>query len=345
MIKIIPRKEWTTGRTGSNGTYGKVTAVTCHWPADGVKTHSSSISHVKKVLQGYRRFHVNSRGWIDIGYNFAIDPAGRVWELRGMRNVGAHAASKANPRANTTRVGVLFIVGSDQQVTDKMWDAFLGLRAAILKVHPSATKIEGHQQVPGAATSCPGPAVMARVRGGAVSKPTEPTPTPSKPKPSAPAGGKSIAQMAAEVIAGQHGNGHTNRMRSLGVSDSVYQQVRAEVNKRAGVSTPKPAAKPKPKGKSVAAMADEVIAGKHGNGHAARRKSLGVSASVYAQVRAEVNRRAGVGTPAKAGKSVSTMAKEVIDGKHGNGHANRRKSLGVSNSVYQKVRAEVNRRS
>lgn len=184
MVKIIPRKEWTTGRTGSNGTYGKVTAVTCHWPADGVKSHSSSKAHIKKALQGYRRFHVNSRGWIDIGYNFAIDPAGRVWELRGMRNVGAHAASNANPRANTTRVGVLFIVGSNQQVTDKMWDAFLGLRAAILKVHPSATKIEGHQQVPGAATSCPGPAVMARVRGGAVSKPApKPKPKP-KPKPS-----------------------------------------------------------------------------------------------------------------------------------------------------------------
>jgi len=172
---------------------------------------------------------------------------------------------------------------------------------------------------------------------------SKPTPAPSKPKPSAPAGSKSIAQMAAEVIAGQHGNGHANRMRSLGVDSSTYAKVRAEVNRRAGVSTPKP--KPKPKGKSVAAMADEVIAGKHGNGHAARRKSLGVSATVYGKVRAEVNRRAGVGTPAKAGKSVSTMATEVIQGKHGNGHTNRRKSLGVSDSVYQKVRAEVNRRS
>src|SRR5690625_2967836 len=43
-------------------------------------------------------------------------------------------------------------------------------------------------------------------------------------------------------------------------------------------------------------------------------------------------------------KSISQMAQEVIDGKHGNGHENRRKSLGISKVEYEKVRAEVNRR-
>lgn len=43
-------------------------------------------------------------------------------------------------------------------------------------------------------------------------------------------------------------------------------------------------------------------------------------------------------------KSISQMATEVIQGKHGNGHANRRKSLGISQAEYNKVRAEVNRR-
>jgi hypothetical protein len=107
-----------------------------------------------------------------------------------------------------------------------------------------------------------------------------------------------------------------------------------------------PASKPKPAGKSVAKMADEVIAGNHGTGHDARCKSLGISATEYAKVRAEVNRRAGIKTPAKPkGKSVSQMATEVIQGKHGNGHPNRQKSLGVNNATYAKVRAEVNRRA
>lgn len=108
-------------------------------------------------------------------------------------------------------------------------------------------------------------------------------------------------------------------------------------------STPKPQAKPATK--SVATMAAEVIAGKHGSGHDVRRKSLGVSSAVYAQVRAEVNQRAGGKSPAKApAKSVSTMATEVIQGKHGNGHPARQKSLGVNSATYAKVRAEVNKR-
>ena len=51
-----------------------------------------------------------------------------------------------------------------------------------------------------------------------------------------------------------------------------------------------------------------------------------------------------VGKADKTRKSISQMADEIIDGKHGNGHENRRKSLGISKSEYEKVRAEVNRR-
>lgn len=44
-------------------------------------------------------------------------------------------------------------------------------------------------------------------------------------------------------------------------------------------------------------------------------------------------------------KSVSQMADEVIAGKHGTGHSNRQRSLGISAAEYAKVRAEVNRRT
>lgn len=93
--------------------------------------------------------------------------------------------------------------------------------------------------------------------------------------------------------------------------------------------------------KTVTEMANEVIAGKHGNGHAQRQKSLGVDAATYAKVRATINNRAANKMNTR---SVSDMAKEVMAGKHGNGHAQRQKSLGLSVTDYAKVRAEVNRR-
>src|SRR5699024_9436771 len=46
---------------------------------------------------------------------------------------------------------------------------------------------------------------------------------------------KSINQMAQEIIAGKHGTEHENRRKSLGISQSEYNKVRAEVNRLAGV--------------------------------------------------------------------------------------------------------------
>src|SRR5690625_4700892 len=90
-------------------------------------------------------------------------------------------------------------------------------------------------------------------------------------------------------------------------------------------SNTKPSSKPKtPTTASIKRMADEVIAGKHGSGHANRRKSLGVDQATYEKVRAEVNQRSGVKTASK-GKSISQMATEVLAGKHGQGHAQRQK--------------------
>ena len=173
---------------------------------------------------------------------------------------------------------------------------------------------------------------------------------PSKPSTGANTSGtsKSVSTMAQEVLNGTHGNGHEERRKSLGIDKATYEKVRAEVNRILGGGKTSSKPKPKPK-KTIAQMADEVIAGKHGSGHANRQKSLGVNNATYAKVRAEVNKRSGVSTKPKgskpAGKSISQMATEVIAGKHGNGHTNRRKSLGVSQATYDKVRAEVNRRS
>ena len=43
-------------------------------------------------------------------------------------------------------------------------------------------------------------------------------------------------------------------------------------------------------------------------------------------------------------KTIAQMADEIIRGLHGNGHEQRRKSLGIDKATYEKVRAEVNRR-
>src|SRR5690625_2269365 len=155
---------------------------------------------------------------------------------------------------------------------------------------------------------------------------------------------------ASNVIQHNQASGKncTRYLRSgeKGVSWSNFKAKLADKNDVKVKSSTKPkkhTSKPKTKNKSIAQMAQEVIDGKHGNGHENRRRSLGVDKATYEKVRAEVNRRlTGKSAPKKKTKSVSQMADEIIRGLHGNGHERRRKSLGIDKATYNKVRAEVN---
>lgn len=156
-----------------------------------------------------------------------------------------------------------------------------------------------------------------------------------KKKKKSGSNGKSITKMAKEVVAGKHGSGHASRRKSLGISKDKYEKVRKKVNEIASGGSSKSSSK------SITKMAKEVINGKHGSGHSKRRKSLGISKKKYEKVRKKVNELAS-GNSSGSTKSVTKMAKEVINGKHGSGHAQRRKSLGISKKKYKKVRAKVN---
>ena len=174
---------------------------------------------------------------------------------------------------------------------------------------------------------------MDAIKGGKVAQ-TRPS-APAK-KPSKPNKGKSIGQMADEVIAGKHGSGNANRQKSLGVSDSVYAKVRAEVNRRAGVKTPNKT----PQKASISKVAQDVINGKYGNGNA-RKRNVERAGYNYSKVQAEVNRILGGNT--KPSRSIDSMARSIINNKNApRGHNARQRWLGVDNATYQKVRARVN---
>ena len=133
--------------------------------------------------------------------------------------------------------------------------------------------------------------------------------------------GKSVDTLANEVIQGMHGSGD-DRKRALG---SMYNAVQKRVNeilsnKGATVKL------------SVNQKAKNAIAGKYGTGEA-RKKALGAN---YNAVQAEVNRILGVSI-----KSVDTVAREVIDGKWGNG-ADRRNRLTAAGYNYNAVQKRVN---
>lgn len=181
MVTYVGRSAWTSTKPGGASLTGsKLLGLAVHWPGSttdrfGVETPAEVASR----LRGWRAFHVRDRGWSDIGYNVAIDQAGRVWELRGIGRVGAHSASDANSDANHEWVGVLLVLGEREQPTTAMIQAFRHFRTTrFLRRWPGRNAVRGHTQVPGAQTSCPGPAALALIASGAFAgapRPTQPT--------------------------------------------------------------------------------------------------------------------------------------------------------------------------
>lgn len=93
--------------------------------------------------------------------------------------------------------------------------------------------------------------------------------------------------------------------------------------------------------KSVSEIADEVIAGKWGNGDA-RKNAITAAGYNYSEVQAAVNAKLSGSSTTTSKKSNAEIAKEVIAGKWGNG-TDRKKKLEAAGYNYMTIQAEVNK--
>lgn len=91
--------------------------------------------------------------------------------------------------------------------------------------------------------------------------------------------------------------------------------------------------------KSIDEIADEVLAGKWGNGDA-RKQALIKAGYDYTAVQSKVNEKL-TGTKTQSKKSIDEIAREVIAGKWGNGNA-RKKALVNAGYDYKAVQKRVN---
>ena len=128
--------------------------------------------------------------------------------------------------------------------------------------------------------------------------------------PSTPSGGKSIEQVAKEVLAGKWGNGD-ERKKNLEAAGYNYSQVQAKVNELTNSSNSSK--------KSIEQVAKEVLAGTWGNGDD-RKKRLEAAGYNYAEVQAKVNEISGKGGSSSTPKPSTDPKKEWV--KAGQTHCN-----------------------
>lgn len=104
-------------------------------------------------LESIRRYHRDSLGWGDIGYHYAIDRAGRVYECRSLTHQGAHVKNY-----NEGNIGVMLMGNFDQQVpSNAQVDALSHHLSWLMRRHDvPISRIRTHREWEGARTACPG---------------------------------------------------------------------------------------------------------------------------------------------------------------------------------------------
>lgn len=105
-------------------------------------------------VETVRKWHVEDRGWSDIGYHYLIGLEGEIWDGRPVERTGAHVKGH-----NTGTIGVAYVGGLDSNGNPKdtrtsaQKAALTKLHRMLLKQFPSINKISGHRDY--AAKACP----------------------------------------------------------------------------------------------------------------------------------------------------------------------------------------------
>lgn len=140
-----------------------VRGVALHWPA--MSKPVRGVEQVKSALRSWQSYHMDDHGWSDIAYQEAIDQDGNVYALRGLR---ATPAANGNQALNTLYGALLLVLAPGEQPTEAMVKSVRRRVRRHRQMFPNSRQIVGHGDIRPDPTACPGVAVTALIRNGAL---------------------------------------------------------------------------------------------------------------------------------------------------------------------------------
>jgi hypothetical protein len=121
--------------------------------------YATATSSIANRMESIRRAH-RHRGWGDIGYHYALDPAGRVWMARPLLWQGAHVKDQ-----NHGNIGIVVLGNYSEQGLNAAQVSGLDTFIKVLMRQYSipSNEIWTHQEFPTAHTECPGRSLQAHM--------------------------------------------------------------------------------------------------------------------------------------------------------------------------------------
>lgn len=142
----------------------EVRGLALHWPGDSVKRVTGT--EVEEALRAWQRLHIDTNGWSDIAYQEAVDQAGNVYRLRGLRY---RSAANGDTATNDAYGAMLLVLAIGERPTDAMVTGVNRVVARHRRIFPRSTEVVPHSQIRPGGTECPGDHVRRLIERGAFS--------------------------------------------------------------------------------------------------------------------------------------------------------------------------------
>ncbi|MGV6814820.1 MAG: peptidoglycan recognition protein family protein [Phycisphaerales bacterium] len=155
---VVARTKWTSAKPKRwlADPMNKVTRITVHHDAIMPRPSGSYADSVRR-MNLIRKGHLNN-GWADIGYHFAIDPNGRIWQARPLELQGAHVKNNNPGNLGIVVFGNYELIRPTQaslNAIDKMVAYAMGRFGVPL------SRVYTHQEL--RSTACPGKNLQAQM--------------------------------------------------------------------------------------------------------------------------------------------------------------------------------------
>lgn len=189
---ILPRSAWGARPRRCFSTDRAKERMAIHHTASA----RTSRGAYEPLLRQTQAYHMDGRGYCDVGYHFFVTADGRVWEARDLSSVGGHSGNY-----NGGNIGIVLVGCFDSSaacnglggaeppaaILDGTAHA-VGVLARKFGIPIDGDRIKGHGQQPFQQTACPGDRmrahleeVRAMARGGAPNNPEPPVQPPQNP--------------------------------------------------------------------------------------------------------------------------------------------------------------------
>lgn len=157
-LTIYSRQRWKARMARDRDTNPVTSGSTLfvHWSAGkGLGPRFDTLEEQCAAVRGIQNFHMDTRGWNDIGYNWVIvQPSGKLRHARIFEGRGLHTIPAAQEGHNTGNLAVCVLMKEGEPLRKSTVKRLKSLYKRV-----PCSKVKGHRDVGG--TDCPGDLLYA----------------------------------------------------------------------------------------------------------------------------------------------------------------------------------------